>query len=148
MEVRASVTADLRQSRSAELIVEVENIGGRFRLDVEADGVGETTMLRDREPDPEESLRFGAAPVDMENDGDGLADPYRADYSLEIPEAGTWLYADGWLLGARQRYHESIRLPRRGRGFTVGCASEGGRVAFRALAVQATMKPLGRGTGV
>lgn len=146
-EARAAVRVDLRQSKSSTLIAEVENLGGRYRLAYEADGVGETGTLRDQTPDPAESLRFGGT-VDFENDGDTLAGPYRADYSFEIPAVGTWLYVGGWELGARQRFAETVRVPRRGRAFTVGCASHGGRVAFRSLAIQTNTRPLGRGTEV
>lgn len=147
MEARTSVRVDLSQSHSATLVAEIDDAGGRYQLACEADGMGEVNFLRGKRPDPADSLKYGGT-VDFENDGDTLADPYRADYELQIPEEGTWLYESGWTLGARQRYSEAIRMPRWGRSFSISCASKGGRVAFRALAIQANTRPLGRGTEV
>lgn len=146
-EARVSVRAGMEQSRSATLIAEVENIGGRYRLDSEADGVGETNTLRDRTPDPEASLKFGGT-VDLTNANGDLWDPYREDYSFILSADGVKLPATGWQLGQRQRWTETVRIPKRGRAFTISCASQGGRVAFRSLAVQGVYNPVGRGTQV
>lgn len=146
-EARAAVRVDLQQSQSATLVAEIDNAGGRYQLAVEADGVGEVNFLRSKRPDPADSLKYGGT-VDFENDGDTLMDPYRADYQFQMPTSGAYLYEDGWVLGARQRHAETVRLPRRGRSFTISCASTGGRTAFRALAIQANTRPLGRGTEV
>jgi hypothetical protein len=147
-EIRAAVRNDLRQSGSSTLLVETECIGGRYRLSYEADGIGETGILRDRSPDPTATKRFGAT-VDLENDGNTLLDPYREDYSLDMPEDGVWLYEDGgWTLGARQRHAEAVRIPRKLRSVIIGGAGYDGRVAFRSLAVQTNSRPLGRGTEV
>lgn len=147
MEARAAVRVDLRQSLSATLVAEVEHCGGRYRIDSSADGVGETSMLRDRIPDPTASRKFGAT-VDMTDSDGNLWAPYREDYALEMPEEGTDLTLEGWQLGARQRRTETVRLPRRGRAFTLACASEGGAVGFRSLAIVTVNKPMARGSEV
>lgn len=146
-EVQTAVRVDLRQSRSATLVAEVEHCGGRYRLDSGADGVGETSALRDRIPDPEAMLKFGAT-VDLTNANETIGDPYREDYSFIIPEEGTYITAAGWTLGARQRRTETVRIPRRGRAFTIACAAQGGRVGFRSLAIVTANKPMGRGSEV
>lgn len=148
MEARAVVSNDLRQSRASELTAEMESIGARYRVSYSADGVGEKGTLRDRQPDAEASRKFGGS-VDLSNAADTLSDPYREDYSMIIPEMGAWLHEDtGWTLGARQRVHESVRIPRRSRATTIAVTGDKGRVAVRALAVGTRPAELGRGSKV
>lgn len=145
-EVRVCLLGSVQQKQPGMLVAEVETLDTLHRVAYEADGVHEGGEVARREPDNTLRRTFGAAAVDFANAADDLQDPYREDYSFDLPAAGADMHeTTGWQLGAGQRWHETASIPCRFRSVAVGVASNRGRLAVRQLAVVAPGLPTGRG---
>ena len=145
-EVRCSLLGSIQQKQPGTLVAEIETLGTRHRIAYEADGVREGSEVARRVPDNTRRRTFAAEPVDFANSTDSLLDPYREDYSFDLPATGADLHpVTGWILGAGQRWHETATIPSRFRSVAVGVASNQGRLAVRQLAVIAPGLPTGKG---
>lgn len=148
-EVQVALLGSIQQKQPGQIVAEIDTLGTLHRLAYQADGAGEGAEVLRRQPSNTTSRRFGAPAVDLENTADTLGDPFREDYSFDLPAAGADMHeATGWVFGQAQRWHETATVPARFRSCTLGVAANQGRLAVRQIALLAPGLPPGRGSAL
>lgn len=116
--------------------VEVATWYGAGEISAVRDGVNEETEPQTFTKDRTQYTTFDKAPYVESNENNDHAEPYREDYSVVIPEGGLRL-GSGVALDLHQLSSERMRVRQRGRHLQLRIRGTRGRVAVRAVQVDA-----------
>ncbi len=116
--------------------VEVATWYGAGEISAVRDGVNEEADAQTFAKDRTVYATFDKGPYVESNENDDHGDPYREDYSVVIPTGGLRL-GSGVCLGLHQTSSERMRVRQRGRHLQIRVRGTRGRVAVRAVQVDA-----------